>query len=83
MDHHVITHGRRLRPACCLPPPAPPAPGERAHRPPQARVPALSFTRRSELISKIYVAVVMMGNDHIMPLRTGDALAQRRAPALG
>ena len=25
----------------------------------------------------------MMGNDHILSLRTGDALVQRRAPALG
>ncbi len=51
------------------------------HPPPG--VPTVSFTRRSELISKIYAATKMMGNDHILFLRTGDALVQRRAPALG
>jgi len=52
-----------------------------AHTP--AGVPTVSFTHRGELISKIYAAAGMMGNDHILSLRTGDALAQRRAPALG
>eukprot|EP01043_Picozoa_sp_COSAG02_P056215 COSAG02_NODE_6636_length_3445_cov_56.495218_2_plen_57_part_00 len=28
-------------------------------------------------------ATGLMGNDHILSLRTGDALVQRRAPALG
>ena len=50
---------------------------------PNNELPTLSFTRRSELISKIYAAAGMMGNDHILSLRTGDALVQRRAPALG
>ena len=40
-------------------------------------------TRRIVLISKIYAAAALMGNDHILSLRTGDALVQRRAPALG
>ena len=40
-------------------------------------------TRRSELISKTYAVGGLMGNDHIVSLRTGSALVQRRAPALG
>jgi hypothetical protein len=49
--------------------------------PPQEsqQLPTLSFTRRSEFISKIYAVAGLMGNDHILPLRTGDALVQRRA----
>ena len=43
----------------------------------------LPFTRRSELISKISADAGLMGNDHILSLRTGNALVQRRAPALG
>ena len=43
----------------------------------------LPFTRRSELISKIYADAGLMGNDHILSLRTEDGLVQRRAPALG
>ena len=43
----------------------------------------LPFTRRSELISKISADAGLMGNDHILSLRTGDGLVQRRAPALG
>ena len=43
----------------------------------------LPFSRRSELISKIYATAGLMGNDHILSLRTGDGLVQRRAPALG
>ena len=35
------------------------------------------------LISKIHAAGGLMGNDHILSLRTGNALVQRRAPALG
>ena len=35
------------------------------------------------LIRKIYAAVALMGNDHILSLRTGDALVQCGAPALG
>jgi hypothetical protein len=58
----------------------------RVHPVPDPRCPqesTLSFTRRSELISKIYAVGGLMGNDHIVSLRTGDALVQRRAPALG
>ena len=40
-------------------------------------------TRRIVLISKIHAAGGLMGNDHILSLRTGDGLVQRRAPALG
>jgi len=43
----------------------------------------LPFTRRSELISKISADAGLMGNDHILSLRTEDGLVQRRAPALG
>ena len=43
----------------------------------------LPFSRRSELIQTISAAAGLMGNDHILSLRTGDALVQRRAPALG
>ena len=41
------------------------------------------FTRRSESISEIYADATLMGNDHILSLRTGGALVQRGAPALG
>jgi hypothetical protein len=57
----------------------------KVYSPPQEsqQLPTLSFTRRSELISKIYAVGGLMGNDHIVSLRTGDALVQRHAPALG
>ena len=43
----------------------------------------LPLSRRSELIGKISADAGLMGNDHILPLRTEDGLVQRRAPALG
>ena len=55
------------------------------YTPPQhaVQLSTLSFTRRSKLIRKIYATVGLMGNDHILSLRTGDALVQCGAPALG
>jgi len=35
------------------------------------------------LIRKISADAGLMGNDHILSLRTEDGLVQRRAPALG
>ena len=43
----------------------------------------LPLSRRSELIHTISAAGGLMGNDHIVSLRTGDGLGQHRAPALG
>ena len=71
-----------------------PAPGtvERAARGPHVlpaplqhslQLSTLPFSRRSELIGKISADAGLMGNDHILPLRTEDGLVQRRAPALG
>jgi hypothetical protein len=65
-----------VAPNCCM---------HGVYTPPQEsqQLPTVSLTRRSVLISKIYAAAALMGNDHILSLRTGDALVQRRAPALG
>ena len=43
----------------------------------------LPLSRRSELIHTISAAAGLMGNDHMVSLRTGDGLGQHRAPALG
>eukprot|EP01044_Picomonas_judraskeda_P009959 COSAG03_NODE_1251_length_4472_cov_70.829636_6_plen_77_part_00 len=43
----------------------------------------LPFPRRSEMIQTLSAEAGLMGNDHILSLRTRDGLMQRRAPALG